>query len=109
MHKYLHLPHSVDCGCSVCWSKVAMVSVVSSPSTRCELCRPASARPIRPLKMGRVGGVWKVLLSEWEVTPAFTCEKHSPPLRPPKYWHVVYDTGKPTPYVPRYDLFELES
>lgn len=56
--------------------------------------------------MGVVAGVPKVLLSEWEVIPAFTCDKHTPSLRPPKYWHVVYDSGKPTPYVPIYDLFD---
>jgi len=57
--------------------------------------------------MGRVGGIWKPLLSEWKVEPAFICEKHTRPDRPPKYWSVVLDTGRPTPYVPIHDPFEL--
>ncbi len=28
--------------------------------------------------------------------------------RPPKYWHVVYDSGKPTPFVPVREAFQLE-
>ena len=28
---------------------------------------------------------------------------------PPRYWYVVENIGKPTPYVPRWDLFELEN
>jgi len=57
--------------------------------------------------MGRVGGTWKPLLSEWKVEPAFICEKHTRPARPPKYWNVIYDSGKPTPYVPIHEPFEL--
>tara|TARA_Y100000815_G_scaffold219353_1_gene205035 strand:+ start:382 stop:561 length:180 start_codon:yes stop_codon:yes gene_type:complete len=59
--------------------------------------------------MGKIAGVWTVLASEWAVIPASTCAKHTPPDRPPKYWSVVFDTGKPTPYVPIYEPFELEA
>ncbi|MCP1649306.1 hypothetical protein J2T49_000660 [Pseudomonas nitroreducens] len=31
-----------------------------------------------------------------------------PALRPPKYWHVIYDSGRPTPFVPVREPFELE-
>jgi hypothetical protein len=43
----------------------------------------------------------------WKLTPAFICAKHTPSDRPPKYWHVVHDTGKPTPFVPLREPFEL--
>lgn len=107
-NQYNRLQHAANCGCSVCWSLAEMAKPAPSPSTRCDQCRRASARPVHTLKMGCVAGTWKVLLSEWAVTPAFVCAKHTPPLRPPKYWSVVQDTGKATPYVPRWDLFELE-
>ncbi|MCQ4296312.1 DUF5447 family protein [Pseudomonas stutzeri] len=84
-----------------------MVKPDLSRSTPCALCRPASARPIRTLQMGCVGGIWKPLRSEWTVEPAFICEKHTPPARPAKWWSVIYDSGKPTPYVPIHAPFEL--
>ncbi|AGA88584.1 lysogeny maintenance protein PflM [Stutzerimonas stutzeri] len=104
---YQRLPHAQDCDCSVCWSRREMAKHAPSPSTRCAQCRPASARPIRTLQMGRVGGAWKPLVSEWTVEPAFICEKHTPPDRPTKWWSVIYDSGKPTPYVPIHEPFEL--
>ena len=107
MKAYNRLPHAQDCACSVCWSQREMAKPAPCPSTPCDLCRRASPRPVRTLKMGLVAGVWTPLLSQWQITPAFTCAKHMPPDRPPKYWSVVQDTGKPTPYVPRWDLFEL--
>ncbi|NQD96854.1 DUF5447 family protein [Pseudomonas sp. CrR25] len=109
MSTYNRLQHAETCACSVCWSKAEMASPARSPSTPCAHCRRASARPVRPLKVGCVAGAWTVLLSEWAITPAFICEKHTPPLRPPKYWSVVQDSGRATPYVPRWDLFELEA
>ncbi len=36
------------------------------------------------------------------------CAKHDPSRRPPKYWHVVYDSGKPTPGVRLHKPFVLE-
>lgn len=108
MSTYNRLPHPEHCACSVCWSRREMAKPDPSRSIPCALCRPASARPIRTLKMGCVGGTWKPLFSEWEMTPAFICEKHTPPSRPPKYWSVVLDTGKPTPFVPIHEPFELE-
>ncbi|HCG38760.1 MAG TPA: hypothetical protein DEW09_06710 [Pseudomonas sp.] len=104
---YLRLPHAPDCDCSVCWSGREVANPAPSPFTRCAQCRPAYARPIRTLKMGCVGGTWKPLLSEWKVEPAFICEKHTPPDRPAKWWSVIYDSGKPTPYVPIHEPFEL--
>ncbi|WP_312975485.1 lysogeny maintenance protein PflM [Stutzerimonas nitrititolerans] len=104
---YQRLPHAQDCACSVCWSRREMAKPARSQSTPCAQCRPAYARPIRTLQMGRVAGIWKPLLSEWKVEPAFVCEKHTRPARPPKYWSVVLDTGRPTPYVPIHEPFEL--
>ena len=108
MTDYSRLPHAADCACSVCWSLLQMAKPAPCPSTPCDQCRRASAVPIRILKMGLVAGVWKPLLSEWAITPAFTCAKHTPSDRPPKYWSVWQDSGKPTPFVPRWDLFERE-
>ena len=108
LFSYSNQPHADNCACSVCWSQREMAKPATCPSTPCDQCRRASAQPIRILKMGLVAGAWKVLLSEWAITPAFICAKHTPPLHPPKYWSVVQDTGKPAPYVPRWDLFELE-
>ena len=105
--KYLRLLHAQDCDCSVCWSRREMAKPGPSRSTPCDQCRPASARPIRTLQMGRVGGIWKPLASEWTVEPAFICEKHTPPDRPAKWWSVVLDTGRPTPFVPIHEPFEL--
>ncbi|MDL2176634.1 DUF5447 family protein [Stutzerimonas sp. FeSN7] len=105
--KYLRLPHAPNCDCSVCWSGREVAKPDPSRSTPCALCRPASARPIRTLQMGCVGGTWKPLLSDWTVEPAFICEKHTPPDRPAKWWSVIYDPGKPTPFVPIHEPFEL--
>ncbi|QLC73843.1 DUF5447 family protein [Pseudomonas sp. LPB0260] len=102
---YSHKPHAENCACSVCWSKAEMARSDPCPSTPCALCRRASALPIRVIKMGFVAGAWKVLLSDWAVTPAFICEKHTPPLQPPKYWRVVQDSGAPIPSLPPVDLF----
>lgn len=104
---YQRIPHAPDCDCSVCWSQREMAKPAPSRSTPCAQCRPASAVPIRTLQMARVGGIWKPLLSEWKVDPAFICEKHARPDRPPKYWSVVLDTGRPTHYVPIHEPFEL--
>src|SRR5690606_3634621 len=104
---YQRLPHAQDCDCSVCWSRHEVAKPDLSRSTPCAQCRPAYARPIRTLQMGCVGGTWKPLLSDWTVEPAFICEKHTPPERPAKWWSVIYDSGKPTPYVPIHEPFEL--
>ncbi|MFI8466544.1 DUF5447 family protein [Stutzerimonas stutzeri] len=34
-------------------------------------------------------------------------DSHTPPDRPAKWWSVIYDSGKPTPYVPIHEPFEL--
>lgn len=109
LSNYLRLPHPEDCDCSVCWSRREVAKPARSRSTPCAQCRPASVLPIRTTRMGKIAGVWTVLASEWAVIPASTCVKHTPPARPPKYWSVVFDTGKPTPYVPIYEPFELEA
>lgn len=92
LSRYQHLPHSENCDCSVCWSRRAPVSAPSR-STPCDQCRPAS--------VVKAGGIWKA-------KPAYICAKHTPPPRPPKYWHVIYDSGQPTPFVPIREPFELE-
>lgn len=50
---------------------------------------------------------WSVVNGRIHVTLAYTCAKHTPPSRPPKFWSVVYDSGKPTPFVPLREPFEL--
>jgi len=47
--------------------------------------------------MGRIGGVWKPLDSEWKVEPAFICEKHTPSARPAKWWSVAYQDSTSAP------------
>ena len=84
--------HTQDCDCSVCWSRRAPAPALSQ-STPCVHCRPASVT--------KVNGIWKPV-------PAFTCAKHTPPLRPPKYWRECFTTGKPTPFVPIHEPFTLE-
>ncbi|WAJ40054.1 DUF5447 family protein [Pseudomonas sp. GOM7] len=64
----------------------------TSQSTPCTECRPAQ---------------WSQVNGRTHVTPAYTCAKHTPPSRPPKFWSVVSDTGKPTPFVPLREPFEL--
>jgi hypothetical protein len=97
--RYHRQPHADNCDCSVCYVKRNWVSPRRSshwgiyPSTQCTDCRPARWS----LENGRA-----TFLS-----PAFTCEKHKPGSRPPRYWHVVSDTGKPTPFVPLREPFEL--
>ena len=93
LNRYLHQSHADNCDCSVCWSRRAPVVSAPYQSTRCDQCRPAS--------VAKVNGIWRA-------TPAFICAKHTPPPRPPKYWHVIYDSGKPTPCVPIREPFELE-
>lgn len=92
MHKYLRLPHAQDCACSVCWSGRVMAKPVPCRSTPCIQCRPA----LLSKDAGR-----------WIITPAFKCARHTPSPRPPKYWHVVEDIGKPEPFVPIREPFEL--
>jgi hypothetical protein len=58
--------------------------------------------------MKKVAGVWRSISSTYRVERGFTCAKHMPALRPPKYWHVIYDSGEPTPFVPIREPFELE-
>ena len=92
LSRYLHQPHPATCDCSVCWSRRETAHPAVCPSTPCTECRPVSVR--------KVDGRWKL-------TPASICAKHTPSNRPPKYWHVVHDTGKPTPFVPLREPFEL--
>ena len=90
--RYLHQPHAANCDCSVCWSRRETARPAPCPSTPCTECRHVSVL--------KVDGRWKL-------TPAFICAKHTPSNRPPRYWHVVLDTGKPTPFVPLREPFEL--
>ncbi|MBX9753467.1 MAG: DUF5447 family protein [Pseudomonadaceae bacterium] len=90
LNSYLRLPHLADCACSVCWSQHQMVSRAPCPSIPCEQCRPA--------KLVQLDG-------RWYCQPVSFCAKHTPPRRPAKYWNVVQDTGKPTPFVPLWDFW----
>jgi hypothetical protein len=104
---YSNQQHAENCDCSVCWSKAEMAKPDPCPSTPCDQCRPAFAQPVRTLKMRLVAGAWMPLLSQWQITPAFTCAKHMPSDQPPKYWSVVENIGKPVPYVPLHEPFQL--
>lgn len=89
---YLHRPHAPDCDCSVCF--VTRLGRVLPSRSACADCRP----PGRPYQVD----------GRWFCAPRSYCAKHDPSRRPPKYWHVVYDSGKPTPFVPIREPFELE-
>ncbi|MFG8740094.1 DUF5447 family protein [Pseudomonas aeruginosa] len=75
------------------WHRVHQGIPLHSPSP-CPDCRPPGL-PYR--EDGR-----------WLCRPRSFCAKHDPSRRPPKYWHVVYDSGKPTPFVPVREAFQLE-
>ncbi|HBO5164717.1 TPA: DUF5447 family protein [Pseudomonas aeruginosa] len=89
---YLRQTHASDCACSVCWSARQAIPL-HNPSP-CPDCRPPG---LPYLEGGR-----------WLCRPRSFCAKHDPSRRPPKYWHVVYDSGKPTPFVPVREAFQLE-
>ncbi|WP_457977197.1 DUF5447 family protein [Ectopseudomonas composti] len=95
LSQYLRQPHAENCDCSVCWLNRNWIppKAPTYPYTQCTDCRPAR---------------WSVVNGRNHVTQAYTCEKHKPGNRPPQYWHVVSDTGKPTPFVPLREPFELE-
>ncbi|MBV7564165.1 DUF5447 family protein [Pseudomonas sp. sia0905] len=105
MNRYLHQPHRPDCDCSVCYVKrLGPISL----SPRCAQCRPVRCFPVVG-QMRLVNGHWLHVSSTYRWVSGFICPQHSPTPRPPRYWYVVENIGKPTPYVPRWDLFELES
>jgi len=106
-YSYSNQQHAENCDCSVCWSKAEMAKPDPCPSTPCDQCRRASAQRTRITAIRCIGGVWKVTQAEWQITPAFTCAKHTPSDRPPKYWSVVENIGKPVPFVPLHEPFEL--
>ncbi|MBD9632882.1 lysogeny maintenance protein PflM [Pseudomonas sp. PDM19] len=104
---YLGRPHASDCDCSVCWSSRELAKPAHSQSTLCTECRPTRVFTV-VTTMAQVGGVWRSIHSTYRVEPGSICAKHMPALRPPKYWHVIYDSGRPTPFVPVREPFELE-
>lgn len=55
-------------------------------------------------------GRWSVAIDPLDVPggTGFYLRKTHAALRPPKYWHVVYDSGRRTPFVPVHEPFELE-
>jgi len=57
--------------------------------------------------MALIDGIWTPLNFLWEITPASICAKHTPSDQPPKYWSVVANIGKPVPFVPLHEPFEL--
>ena len=108
LSKYVRQPHAPDCDCSVCWSRRELAKADPYQSTPCTECRPTRVFTV-VTTMAKVGGVWRSIHSTYRVERGFTCDKHMPARRPPKYWHVVYDSGRPTPFVPVHEPFELES
>ncbi|WP_171049587.1 lysogeny maintenance protein PflM [Pseudomonas nicosulfuronedens] len=107
LSKYVRQPHAPDCDCSVCWSRRELAKPDPCQSTRCTECRPTRVFTV-VTTMAKVAGVWRSIHSTYRVERGFTCAKHMPALRPPKYWHVIYDSGRPTPFVPVREPFELE-
>lgn len=91
LDRYRRLAHADNCDCSVCWSRRELARSVPSRSMSCEHCRPA--------QISKAAG-------RWVCQPASYCEKHRPARRAPTYWNVVYDSGKPTPFVPIHEPFE---
>ncbi|MBB4867121.1 hypothetical protein HNP46_006029 [Pseudomonas nitritireducens] len=108
---YLGKPHSSGCDCSVCAANRILQTPSpldhSSPSTRCTQCRPTRVFTVVGI-MSRVSGAWRLVSSTYRVERGYTCDKHTPARRPPQYWHVVYDSGRPTPFVPIHQPFEWE-
>lgn len=90
LSQYLRRPHPDNCDCSVCWAKREAPKVLSLWQL-CNQCHPGHVS----MANGRL-----------HVVPPSYCATHKPGARPPKYWHVVYDTGKPTPFVPLREPFE---
>ena len=107
LNRYLHQPHAPDCDCSVCWSRRELAKPEACQSTPCTECRPTRVVTVVTV-MKKVAGVWRSISSTYRVERGFTCAKHMPALRPPKYWHVIYDSGRPTHFVPVHEPFELE-
>ncbi|WP_315808069.1 lysogeny maintenance protein PflM [Pseudomonas sp. C9-3] len=111
LSKYLHQPHPESCTCSVCEADRILRAQPdldgSSRFTRCSQCRPTRVFTVVGT-MSLVSGVWRLVSSTYRVEPGFTCVKHQPARHPPKYWHVIYDSGRPTPFVPVREPFELE-
>lgn len=94
MNKYLGQPHLADCDCSVCWSRRELAKPAPCQSTPCDQCRPASVLKVN---------------GHLQITPASICVKHTPSRRIPQFWREISNTGKPTPFVPIHEPFELES
>ncbi len=94
LNQYPRQAHAENCDCSVCWLNRGWIPP-KAPS-----CPYTPSTPRRPVRWSGVNG-------QPQVTPAYTCEKHKPGRRPPQCWHVVSDTGKPTPFVPPREPFEL--
>jgi len=90
--------HPENCDCSVCYVNRNWATLPASSNS--DTCRSTPCTDCRPAQ-------WSVVNGRTHVTPAYTCEKHKPSSRPPKYWSVVLDTGKPTPFVPLREPFEL--
>jgi hypothetical protein len=92
LNQYLHQPHQPDCTCSVCWVKIEAAKLVQTQPVQCDQCRPSSALKVN----GR-----------WQITPASKCPKHAPTSRPPRYWYCIQNIGKPVPFVPIHEPFDL--
>jgi len=105
--KYLHQPHPEACNCSVCWSRRELAKPALSQSTPCTECRPTRVFTV-VTTMALVRGVWRSIHSTYRVEPGFTCAKHMPARRPPQYWYECANIGKPVPFVPIREPFELE-
>jgi len=82
--QYLHLPHSQDCDCSVCFAARLEPQLFSQ--LQCPDCQP----PGRPYRGN----------GRWLCRPRSFCAKHDPARRPPKYWHVIQVGEKPAPFIP---------
>lgn len=76
----------------------------------CVLVRKAGHPIAQPVAVSGLPAPWAALSGRWPLAlPSRSfCAKHDPSRRPPKYWHVVYDSGKPTPFVPVREAFQLE-
>ncbi len=73
----------------------------------CVLVRKAGHPIAQPVAVSGLPAPWAALSGRWPLalpSPFLLRETR----RPLKYWHVVYDSGKPTPFVPVREAFQLE-
>jgi hypothetical protein len=85
--RYLYRDHSDSCDCSVCYVRRELSKSPLVTPERCSECKPA----VISKNEGR-----------FVIERPYYCEKHRrfPLSRPERWWFKIYDSGKPTPFLP---------